>query len=166
VVTVGHAMASSAPVYPLGRVCGVQVWPPFVVAKMDAPGPGVAEPTAVQCIVSAQAMAVKLATPGGSIVVVHVTPPLFVRMMLGSPAVGSKALTAWQSRAVEHETPTSLPTLDGIGCAVHINPPSFVPIATGAPNVENPTAIQLSADPHEMLFKPLTVAGIPWSTQL
>jgi hypothetical protein len=147
--------------YPLGTDCGVQIWPPSVVARMEAPGPGVAEPTAVQLIMSAQPMPVKLATtPDGSASVLHVTPPLLVRMMLGAPEVESKALTAWQLRVVEHETPTSLPTFGGTVCTVQLLPPSFVPMTVGVEKLENPTAIQLTTDPQEILSNPLTLAGM------
>jgi hypothetical protein len=89
-----QATASSAPVYPLGGDCGVQVWPPSVVARMDAPGPGVAEPTAVQCNASAQAIALKLVTVDGAYSTVHEAPPFIVPRMLGEFGPGSKSLVA------------------------------------------------------------------------
>ena len=79
----GQAIALSEPWYPVGTDCGIQVWPPFVVARMEAPGPGEAEPTTVQCIVSAQAMAVKSFTVEGASSTVHEAPPFVVPMMLG-----------------------------------------------------------------------------------
>ena len=158
VESLGHAIASSAPAYPFGTGCGVQVCPPFVVARMAAPGPGDAEPMAVQCIGSAQAMAVKLATPGWD-AATHVAPPSLVPIMLGAPIVELNLLTASQVRAVEQETSTSSPTLDGIVCVVQLEPPSFVPMAIGAPNVEKPTPIHLATEPHETPFSPLTPVG-------
>ena len=94
VVSLGQVMALSAPVYPLGTDCGVQVWPPSVVARMEAPGPGDAEPTAVQCIVSAHAMPVKLVTVLGASSTVHEEPPFVVPMMLGEFGPEAKSLTA------------------------------------------------------------------------
>jgi hypothetical protein len=82
-------------------------------------------------------------------------------MMLGPPDVELKALTAWQLRVVGHETPTSLPTLDGTVCTVQLAPPSLVAMTMGAAKFENPTAIQLTADPQEIPFSPLTLAGMP-----
>jgi hypothetical protein len=87
-------MASSAPVYPVGTDCGIQVWPPFVVARIEAPGPGDAEPTAVQCVVSAQAMAVKSLTVEGAYSTVHEAPPFVVPMMLGEVGPDAESLTA------------------------------------------------------------------------
>jgi hypothetical protein len=81
-------------VYPVGTACGIQVWPPFVVERIDAPGPGDAEPTAVQFIVSAHAMAVKLFTVEGASSMAHLVPPFVVPMMLGEFGPGAKSLTA------------------------------------------------------------------------
>src|SRR5580704_2708758 len=94
VVSLGHVMALSAPVYPLGTDCGVQIWPPSVVARMVAPGPGDAGPTAVQCIVSAHAMLVKLVTVLGASSTVHLEPPFVVPIMLGEFGPEAKSLTA------------------------------------------------------------------------
>jgi hypothetical protein len=94
VVSLGQVMALSAPVYPLGTGCGVHVWPPSVVARMEAPGPGDAEPTTVQCIVSAHEMAVKLVTVLGASSTVHKEPPFVVPMMLGEFGPEAKLLTA------------------------------------------------------------------------
>jgi hypothetical protein len=92
VVSLGQAIPSSAPVYP-GTACGAHVWPPFVVARMEAPGPGDAEPIAVQSDASAQAMAVKLLTVLGVSSTVH-APPFVVPMMLGEFLPEAKSLTA------------------------------------------------------------------------
>jgi hypothetical protein len=61
---------------------------------MDAPGPGVAEPTAVQCMVSAQEIAVKFVTVEGAYSTVHDVPPFVIPRMLGEFAPESKSLTA------------------------------------------------------------------------
>jgi hypothetical protein len=94
VVPLGQATALRAPRYPLGTGCGVHVWPPSVVARMEAPGPGDAEPTTVQCIVSAHAMPVKLVTVLGASSTVHEEPPFVVPMMLGEFGPEAKSLTA------------------------------------------------------------------------
>jgi hypothetical protein len=94
VVSFGQVMALSAPTYPLGTGCGVHVWPPSVVARMVAPGPGDAEPIAVQCVVSAHAMPVKLVTVLGASSTVHEEPPFVVPMMLGEFGPEAKSLTA------------------------------------------------------------------------
>jgi hypothetical protein len=61
---------------------------------MEAPGPGEAEPTAVQCIVSAHAMAVKSVTVEGASSTVHESPPFVVPTMLGEFGPDAKSLTA------------------------------------------------------------------------
>jgi hypothetical protein len=61
---------------------------------MVAPGPGDAEPTAVQCIVSAHAIAVKLVTVLGASSTVHKEPPFVVPIMLGEFGPEAKSLTA------------------------------------------------------------------------
>jgi hypothetical protein len=83
VVELGQAIALSGPVYPLGIDCDTQVWPPFVVARMAAPGPGDAVPIAVQCDGSAHAMPVKVPTVAGEASSDHEEPPFVVPMMLG-----------------------------------------------------------------------------------
>jgi hypothetical protein len=61
---------------------------------MAAPGPGVAEPIAVQCMASAHAMPVKLVTVEGASSIVQVAPPFVVPMMLGEFGPEAKSLTA------------------------------------------------------------------------
>jgi hypothetical protein len=94
VVLFGHAIPSSGPLYPVGINCGVHVSPPFVVATIAAPGPGDAEPIAVQCRESEQAMPLKLVTVEGESSLAQETPPLVVPMMLGAFEAESKLLTA------------------------------------------------------------------------
>ena len=94
VVSAGQAMALSAPVKPLGSVCCVQFCPPFVVARTEAPGPGEAEPIAMQCSGSAHAMPLKSFTVEGESSMAHEAPPSVVPMMLGEFELESKSLTA------------------------------------------------------------------------
>jgi len=50
---------------------------------MEAPGPGEADPIAVQCDASAQAMPLKLVTVLGASSTFQEAPPFVVPMMLG-----------------------------------------------------------------------------------
>ncbi|HUE06078.1 MAG TPA: hypothetical protein VMP41_01545 [Acidimicrobiales bacterium] len=156
VVSLGHAMPSSPPVYPVGTDCGIQVWPPFVVARIEAPGPGDAEPTAVQCIVSAQAMAVKSLTVVGASSTVHEAPPFVVPMMLGEFGPEADLLTAWHAEMLEHEMAVRRPTPVGIGSVSQLDPPLTVPINSGLPKMPNPTALQTVVVAQAIPFSPLT----------
>jgi hypothetical protein len=78
----------------VGTDCDIQVWPPFVVARIAAPGPGDSVPTAVQCVVSAHEIAVKLVTVEGASSTVHEVPPFVVPMMLGEFGPEAESLTA------------------------------------------------------------------------
>jgi hypothetical protein len=75
-----------------GGVCGVQVDPPFSVARITPPGPTDDTPTVVQCWASAQEMPVKLVTVPGNGSDTHDSPPLSVARMLGAEL--PKSLTA------------------------------------------------------------------------
>lgn len=158
-MSLGHAIASSGPVYPLGTDCEVQVWPPFVVVRMAAPGPGDAEPIAVQCVVSAHAMAVKSLTVDGVASIVHVAPPFVVPMMLGF-GPDAEVLKAWQIEGLAHETLVSKPIPFGSAPVDQLDPPLVVRIASGLPKMPNPTATQSDAVGQEVPFRPLTWVGM------
>ena len=84
---------------PDGAVCGTQVPPPFVVLRIAAPGPPAEEPTAVQCVESAQEIPVKLLTVAGNVSDDHAVPPSVETMMLGEAE--PKSLTAWQIEVLD-----------------------------------------------------------------
>lgn len=111
--SVGQATESREPLYPLGTAWGVQIRPPSVVARMDAPGPGDADPTATQCVVSEHAMALKLVTVAGEVSMVQEAPPFVVPMMLAELEPKAVSVTAWQVEVLAHETPVTGPVVDG-----------------------------------------------------
>jgi hypothetical protein len=122
---------------------------------MEAPGPGEADPTAVQCIVSAHAMAVKSVTVDGAYSTVQEAPPFVVPRMLGEFGPEAKSLTARQSEGLGHATAVRMPIPTGIDSVDQLEPPLMVPIISGLPNMPNPAAVQTEIVGQEMPFRPL-----------
>ena len=148
VVAVEQEMPSRT--VPDGAVCGTQVPPPFVVLRIAAPGPPAEEPTAVQCIESAQEIPVKLLTVAGNASDDHTVPPSVETIMLGEAE--PKSLTAWQIEVLAQETAVKTPTPDGTVPGVQVRPPSVVLMATGLPKMPNPTAVHSLIVAHEIPF--------------
>jgi hypothetical protein len=130
---------------PLGKVCEVQLPPPFVVAMTMTPE-GV-DPTAQQSVVVGQETAERTNSPLGSVSDFQVAPP-FVVATANEP--DSVPPTNQQSLVVGHEM-ASRPTMPvGSVSGFQILPPSVVTAIAGALLVASPRTQHVVALGHEI----------------